>query len=194
MSGYTLVLKDKIVAVVEQEGEFDESLHGASFTSAPDNIPDPDEYIYYDSVIYDPGLKFEVGEIFTGELYETKYPPTTEELRQRISDKLHSKSLELIESDFEYMGNVYQVKSTDMTNILQKLVEVVLDENIKNVYWITKDNESVLLTRNDFIGFGKSIGARKEGIIFARRQMKDSLVNMSHEELSDYEVDYGTVI
>lgn len=194
MSGYTLVLRDKIVAVVEQEGEFDESLHGASFTTSPDNIPDPDEYVYYNRVIYDPELKFVVGEIYTGDLYESKYPPTDEELRQRISGKIHSKSIELINSDFEYNGNVYKVESTDMTNILEKLVDVALDENIKNVHWITKDNETVLLTRNDFIEFGKLIGTRKERIIFIRRQMKDSLVNMSREELDDYEVDYGTDI
>lgn len=190
MSGYALVLRDEVVAVVQQDGEFDEALHNASFTSSPENIPG-NQYIYYDSVIHDPDLRFKVGEIFTGELFEEKYPPAISELISRVEGEIHSKSIELIDSDFEYKGNMYQVKSTDMNNILQKSVDVALDENIKNVHWITKDNETVLLTRNDFIEFGKSISARKEGIIFLRRQMKDSLVNMSREELLSYEVDYG---
>lgn len=191
MSGYALVLRDEVVAVVQQDGEFDEGQHNASFTSSPENIPEGYQYIYYDTVIHDPDLRFKVGEIFTGELFEEKYPPTISALISRVEGKIHSKSIELIDSDFEYKGNVYQVKSTDMTNILQKLVDVALDENIENVHWITKDNETVLLTRNDFIELCKSIGARKEGIIFTRRQMKDSLVNMSREELMSYEVDYG---
>lgn len=191
MSGYALVLRDEVVAVVQQDGEFDEEQHNASFTSSPENIPEGEQYIYYDSVIHDPYLRFKVGEIYTGELFEEKYPPAISELISKVEGVIHSKSIELIDSDFEYKGNVYQVQPTDMTNILQKLVDVALDENIKNVHWITKDNETVLLTRNDFIEFGKSIGDRKEGIIFARRQMKDSLVNMSREELMSYEVDYG---
>ena len=107
MSGYALVLQDKVVAVVQQDGEFDEALHNASFTSSPENIPDPDQYIYYDSVINDPDLRFKVGEIFTGELFEEKYPPAISELISRVEGKIHSKSIELIESDFEYKGNVY---------------------------------------------------------------------------------------
>lgn len=191
MSGYALVLQDEIVAVVQQDGEFDEEQHNASFTSSPENIPEGNQYIYYDSVIHDPDLRFKVGEIFTGDLFEEKYPPAISELISRVESKIHSKSIELIESDFEYKGNLYQVHSTDMNNILQKLVDVALDENIKNVHWITKDNETVLLTRDDFIELGKSFGTRKEGIIFTRRQMKDSLVNMSREELMSYEVNYG---
>lgn len=191
MSGYALVLQNEVVAVVKQDGEFDKEQHNASFTSSPENIPEGNQYIYYDSVIHDPDLRFKVGEIFTGELFEEKYPPAISELISRVESEIHSKSIELIDSDFEFNGNLYQAKPTDMTNILQKLVDVALDENIQNVHWITKNNQTILLTRNEFIEFGKSIGARKEGIIFTRRQMKDSLVNMSREELMSYEVDYG---
>lgn len=168
MSGYALILRDEVVAIVEQEGEFDESLHGASFTSTPDNIPDPDEYIYYDSVIYDPELRFEVGEIFTGELYESKYPPTLEELRSRISDKLHSKSIELINSDFVFLGATYNADENSRNNIHQKLVELLLDSEISEVKWITKDNTFSTLTREDFIALGKTLNERTESISIMR--------------------------
>lgn len=194
MSGYALVLKGEIVAVVEQEGDFDESLHGASFTSSPENIPDPDEYIYYDTVINDPESKIKVGEIFTNELYESKYPPTKEELISRASSKIHNKSIELIDADFDFLDKTYQADENSRSNILQKLVELLLDSEISEVQWITKDNTFSTLSRDGFIELGKALSERTESIILERRDKKNTLSEMSHEELINYEVDYGSNI
>lgn len=208
MSGYTLLLQGEVVAVVEQEGNFDASIHNASFTTSPQNIPWPEEVthdengdpldvpytpdspIYFDTVIEDPELKFIVGEIYSQELYYEKYPRPIEELRRELLNKIDNESNEAIQSDFEYKGQMYQCKTTDLDNLVFKTLEVLLDPNLTTVIWIPLSNIPTQLTREEFIELGTQIGHRKESIIFQRRQMKDTVPLLTRQEIKDFDITY----
>lgn len=188
MKNFILILNGIVVDTHETEDDGFKGKPGSTFM------------VDYDTVVEDYDHKFSVGDIYSIEAFNQKYPNhefkdmSLEDLIRAKQSKISDSAEKLMTRSILLNGKFFEAREKDRANMLEKFSELrFLTPTKQTVDWITEDNITVTLSRDDFELLVHVIGRRREIITFMSRQYKDSLLTMTYEEVMNTNTDLSVI-
>lgn len=184
MNKFIMIKDGMVVNEVFQEGLYFDKVEGYRFPAD------------YDTVVHDYGDKFSVGEIYSIDTFEAKYPyhkyngMDHEAVVRAKQDEINVSAQSHMCRPMLYDGNYYGAVEKDRSNMMEKVVELAVISTEKTTQaWITEENVAVELERDAFISIAYAIGKRREVLTFIARQAKDAVAALSGQALVETPTD-----
>jgi hypothetical protein len=116
--------------------------------------------------------------------HEEERPSVTAQVRLKINAHRD----QIVTEDFSFSSKIYDADEKSVRNMKEKLLEIELLDPSAQVVWITKDDEVVQMTHQQFKTMLLAIGRRKDAAYLRANILKKGLTSRAISTLKNYDV------
>ncbi|WMC09497.1 DUF4376 domain-containing protein [Oceanimonas pelagia] len=80
------------------------------------------------------------------------------------SGRVNAQRHENIAAGFTWNGSVFDIDPDSMGLIASRALRLILDPDITELIWRSKDNQNITFTRGEFLNFSRAVDAHVESI------------------------------